>query len=103
MKPSSWGNTVCDIREFVWAEDLDKVFEDCSLDEVRVQFSDTINLLGPDDRKIGHSYDLRVGLLNDRDLAQKVSVLRESSLDALKEEQVDVIYDLQVTWEEMLE
>lgn len=48
VKPSSWSDTIGNVGELVRSVDLDKVLENCGLDQVGVQFCDTIDLVGAD-------------------------------------------------------
>lgn len=87
----------------VRAKDVDEVPEDGSLDEIGVQLGHTVNLLGPDNGQERHANHLRLGLFDNGHSSQELTVFRELALDALQEEQVDIVDDLQMSREEVLE
>lgn len=103
VQPASRGDAVCDVGELVGAVDVDKVLEDCRLDEVRVQLGDTVDLVGADNGQEGHADHLGLRLFYDRDPAEDVTVVGEHLLDALEEEEVDVVDDLQVSGQQVLD
>jgi hypothetical protein len=103
VEPATGGDAVGDVGEAVWAAYLHEVFEDGGLDEVRVKFSDTVDLVRTDDGEVGHTDDLWLGLLNNRDTGEKLAILGELLLDGLEEEQVNVVDDLQVTRKQVLD
>jgi len=53
------------------------------------------------DGQICHPYTLWLGLLNNTDTRKHIAIIRELALYELQELHIDVIDDLQVTWEEM--
>ena len=57
-------DTVSDITKLVLAVEVDKVFEDSSPDELRVELSDTVDLVRADDSKVGHADVLRLTFLD---------------------------------------
>lgn len=103
MEPAARSDTVGHIGELVGAINLDKVLEDGGLDEVRVQLSDTIDLVRSDNGEERHPNHLGLGLLNDGHTAKNVAVVGEGLLNLLKEEEVDVVDNLQVPWQKVLE
>lgn len=97
MKPSSRSDTVGDVSELVRSVDFDEIFEDCGLDEIRVQFSNTIHLVRADDGQVSHTDHLWLRLLDDRNTAKHVSVFREVALNILQELEIDLVDDLKMT------
>ena len=63
----------------------------------------TVNLEGPDDSKVSHSDVFGVTLLNDRHSLNTGSIVRPSLGDLSEELEVDLVDDLEVSWEEFLE
>lgn len=59
VQPSSWSDPVGDVSELVGAEDPHKVLENRRLDEIRMQFCHSVNLVGTNDGEIGHANHLR--------------------------------------------
>ncbi len=49
VQPSSRGDAVCHVGEFVRTVDTDKVFEDGCLDKIRVELSDTVDFVTTND------------------------------------------------------
>ncbi len=103
MQPTSWCDSVCDIRELVRSKYLDKVLEDGSSDQIGMKFGHTVDLVGADDGQVGHANHLRLGLFDDRNTAQEIPVLGKLPLNSLQEIQVDFVYDLEVSWKQVLE
>lgn len=103
MQPSAWGDAVGDVREAVSSEDLDKVLEDRSLDEIRMELSDSINLVRTDNGQISHADHLGRRFLDDGNAGKQLTLLWELTLHSLEEEEVDIIDDLQMSWEQVLE
>lgn len=103
MQPSARGNAVGDIREAVSSENLDKVFENRSLNEIRMELGDSIDLVGTNNGQVSHADHLRARLLDDGDAGKQLALLWELTLHSLEEEKVDIINDLQMSWQEVLE
>jgi hypothetical protein len=94
VQPSARCDTICDVCELVGSIDLDKVLEDGSLDQIRVQLGYTVDLMGANQGEEGHADHLGLRLFNDRDTSEKIAVTREVALNELEEVQVYVIHDL---------
>lgn len=103
MQPTTRGDTVGDVGELVRPKDSDEVLEDRRLDEVRVQFGDTVDLVRTDNSQVSHADHLWVGLLNDRYTSKHLAILGEVALHVLKEVHVDVVDDLEVTGQKVLD
>lgn len=103
VEPAARSDSVGHIGELVGTVDLDKVLEDSGLDEIRVQLSNTIDLMRPNNCQERHAHHLCLRLLNDRNSAQDVSVIRESLLDLLEEKQVNVVDNLQMSGQKVLD
>lgn len=103
VEPAARSDSVRHIGELVGTVDLDKVLEDSGLDEIRVQLSNTIDFMRPNNCQERHAHHLCLRLLNDRNSAQDVSVIRESLLDLLEEKQVNVIDNLQMSGQKVLD
>ena len=103
VEPSAGSDTVGHVGELVGAEDLDEVLEDGGLDEIGVQLSNTVDLVRTNNSQVSHADHLGLGLLDDGDAGKHITILGELALDALEEEQVDVVDKLEVAGQEMLE
>ena len=68
-----------------------------------MQLRDTIDLVRSNNRQESHAHHLRLRLLNDRHSTQDITVVGESLLDFLEEEQINVVDNLQVTGQEVLD
>lgn len=102
VKPTTGSDAVGHVGELVRTVNLHKVFEDSCLNEVRVQLSDTVDLVRSDNGQEGHPYHLRLGFLNDGNSPEHVSVLGERLLHRLEEVEIDFIDNLQMSGEEVL-
>jgi len=102
VQPSSRGNAIGDIGEFVRAIDFDKVLEDGRLDQVRVELSNAVDLVGANNCQEGHAYHLGLRFLNDGDITEHIPVFGEIALNILEELHVDLVDDGQMAWQEML-
>jgi len=103
VQPSTGCDSVGDISELVRSKDLDKVLEDSGLNQIRVKFCYTIDLVGSNNSEEGHSDHLGLRLFDNRHSAQQLTVLRELALDTLEEEEVDLVDDLEMSRKEILE
>jgi hypothetical protein len=102
VQPPSGSDSIGDVGELVLSIDFNEVLEDCGLDEIRMKFGDTIDFVRANDCQVGHAENLGLRFFDDRYSAEHISVLRELALDLLKEEQVDIVYDLKVSWQKVL-
>lgn len=103
VEPSAGSDTVGDVGELVRTKDLNEVLEDGGLDEIGMQLSNTVDLVGTNNSQVSHANHLGLRLLNDGDAGKHIAVLGELALDALEEEQVDIVNELEVARQEMLE
>lgn len=103
VEPSARSDTVGHVGKLVGAVDADKVLEDGGLDEIRVQLSDTVDLVGANNGEVGHANHLGLRFLDNRDATEHVTVVGELPLHLLQKEQVDVKDDLEVAGEQVLE
>lgn len=103
MQPATRGDTVRDVSELVRSVDLDEILENGRLDQVRVQLSNTIDLVRSNHSKVCHAYHLRLRFLDDGHIREQLTVLGERALNELQEIQVDVVDDLQMAWQQVLE
>ena len=94
VQPTTRSDTVGHVGELVEPKDVDEVLENGGLDQIRVQFSHTVDLVRPDNSEERHANHLGLRLFNNRDSAQKVTVFGEGPLHSLEEEEVDVVDDL---------
>lgn len=102
VQPTSGGDAVGHVGELVRAVNLNKVLENGGLDQIRVQLSHTVDLVGTYNGQEGHSHHLGLTLLNDGDSAEQVSVIGEGLFDLLQEEQIDIIDNLKMSGQQML-
>ena len=102
MEPPSGGDAISHVCEFVGSIDLDKVFEDCRFDKVRMKLSYAIDLVASDGCKESHSHHLWLGFFDYRNTPEHVAVLGEALLYHLKELRVDLVNDLEMSWEQVL-
>jgi hypothetical protein len=102
VQPTTRGNTIRDVGEFVGPIDLHEILENGGFDEIGMQFGYAIDLVGTHDSKEGHPDHLRLGLLNDRHPSEDIPIVGEGLLYTLKEEQVDIVNDLQVPGKKVL-
>lgn len=103
MKPAARGDTVGDVGELVRAINLDKVLENGRLDEIRMKLSNSVDLVRADNGQKCHAHHLGLRLLNDRHTSKDASVVGKRLFDLLKEEQINVVDNLQVPRKEVLE
>ncbi len=103
VQPTSWCDSVRDVRELIRSKDLDKVLENGSLDQIRMKFSDTVDLVGTDNSQESHANHFWLGLFDDRNASQEFPILWELALHSLQEIQVDLVDDLQMSWKQVLE
>ncbi|GJC79271.1 hypothetical protein ColLi_02109 [Colletotrichum liriopes] len=101
--PTPRGDAVGDVGELVGAVDVDEVLENGGLDEVGVQLSYAVDLVGTDNGQECHADHLGLRLLDNGDPAEEVSVVGEHLLDALEEEEIDVVNNLQVSGKQVLD
>jgi hypothetical protein len=94
VQPSARCNTIGDVCELIGSVDLHKVLEDGGLDEIRVQFSHTVDLVGAYQGEVGHADHLRLGFFDNRNAAEQFAVAGKVALDELEEIQVYVIHYL---------
>lgn len=66
MEPTTGGDTIGDVHELVRAENGNKVLENGGLDEIRMQFGHTVDLMRTNDREVCHSDHLRLTLFDNR-------------------------------------
>lgn len=102
VEPSAWGDSVRDIGELVDPKDGDKVLENGRLDEVGVELGDAVDLVRANNSEVRHANHLRLRLLDDGDSPKHVSVIRECLLNTLEEEQINVVYNLEMSREQVL-
>ena len=95
-------DTVGDITELVFPIEVDEVLKDGGPDELRVELSDTIDLVRADDSKVGHADVLRLTLLDQRHLRQLLLIARELAFNGLEECPVDIVDNLEVSGKELL-
>lgn len=100
--PTSRCDTIRFILEFLRAKFIE-VLEETSLQEFRVDFSDTIHRMRTNNTEIGHSDSLGVGLFDDRKRAESLSVVGELFGDLFKEDKVDHVDEFEVSREEVSE
>ena len=103
MQPTSWSDTVGNIGELVWTKDFDKVLENGGLDKIRMEFGNTIDLVGTNNGQVSHSDHLWLRLLNDRDTGEKLAIVGEFALHRLQEQHINLVDNLKMSWEEILE
>jgi len=65
VQPSSGSNTVGNIGELLFIVNFDKVLENSSLNKLRVQLGNTIDLVRANDGQVGHADLARVGFFNN--------------------------------------
>lgn len=94
VEPPPGGDAVGDISELVRSIDLDKVLEDCCLDQIRVQLGYTIDLVRANYSQVRHAHHLGVRLFDDGHASKDIALLGETPLDELQEVIVDFIDDL---------
>ena len=97
VQPPARSDAVRNVCELVWAINLDKVLEDCRLDQIGVKLGNAIHLVRTDDGQVRHANHLRIRLFDNRNPTQQIAVLWKVSLDKLQELQVYVVNDLKVT------
>ena len=102
MEPPSRRNAVGHIGKFVWSIDLDKVFKDCGLDQVRVKLSYTIDLVASNGGEVGHLHHFRLGFFDDRNAPEHVAIVGELLLHHMKELRIDLVNDLEMSREQVL-
>jgi len=103
MKPSPWRDSIGDVCKLVRPIHLDKILEDGGLDQVGMEFGDTINLVRSNHGEVRHADHFRTRFLNDRNPTQEVAILGERSFNVLQELQINVVNDLQMPGKQMLE
>lgn len=103
VQPSARSDSIGNIGKAVDTKDLDKVLEDCGLDQIRVQLSHTVDLVRTNNSQVSHADHLWVRLLNDGHAAKKLAIIRELALHSLQEEEIDLVDDLKMSWQEVLE
>lgn len=99
MDPSSWGDTVGLVLELAWVEFME-LLEDSLLQELGVESGNTVDGVGADDGKVGHSDFLWVSLLNDGHSLDLLVIIWELLLELGDIDMVDQIDELQMSWEE---
>ena len=95
-------DTVGNITKLVFAVEVDKVLQNGSPDELRMELSDTVDLVRAKDSKIGHADVLRLTLLDQRHLRQFLLIARELAFDGLEECPIEIVDNLEVPGEELL-
>jgi len=95
-------DTVGDITKLVLAIEVDKIPQDRRPDKLRVELSDTVDLIRADNSKVGHADVLRLAFLDQRHSRQLLLIARELALDGLEESPVEVVDYLEVSGEELL-
>lgn len=103
VQPSSRRNAVGDIGKLVGPINGNKVLENGRLDEVGVQLGNTVDLVRTYNGQEGHADHLGLRLLNNRDAAQNVAVIREGLFHLLQEIQINVKNNLEVSGEQVLD
>ena len=102
MEPSSGGNAIGHVGEFVRSINLDEVFEDCGFDQVRMKLSYTIDLVAANGREISHLHHLWLRFFDDRNTPEHIAILGELFLHHVKELRIDLVNDLQMSREQVL-
>lgn len=95
-------DTVGDITKLILTEEIDKVPQNGSPDELRVKLGDTVNLVRAEYGKVRHANVLRLTLLDQRHPRQLLLIARELALDGLKEGPIEIVDNLEVSGEELL-
>ena len=95
-------DTVGNIAKLVFAVEVDKVLQNGGPDELRMELSDTVDLVRANDSEIGHADILRLTLLDQRHFRQFLLIARELAFDGLEECPVDIVDNLEVPGKELL-
>lgn len=96
------GNIICDVGEFVGFINFYEIFENGGFDEIGMQFGYVIDFVGIYDSKEGYFDYFRLGFFNDRYFLEDIFIVGEGFFYILKEEQVDIVNDLQVFGKKVL-
>lgn len=102
MQPAPRRDAIGDVGEFVRPVDCHEILENRGSDQIRVQLGHTIDFVTANGCKVGHSHHLGLGLLDDRYTTKHVAVFGEATLNHLQEFHVDVVDDLEMSWEQIL-
>jgi hypothetical protein len=98
VQPPSRCDTIGYVGELIRTVDLDKVLENGGLDEVGVKLGYTIDFMASNGRQVSHSHHLWLGLFDDGDTREHVTILGELLLNHLEELHIDLVDDLEMPW-----
>ena len=97
MQPSTRCDAVRLVSKFCLPIKVDEIAKHNVAEEMRMNGSNAVHMVRPNDGKVGHPHLLLRALLNDRHACKTSAVVRKATLDSLEEVEIDVQDDLEVS------